>query len=104
MAGTAIAVAALTGCDVPALEPGAGDELQQQVLEVTEAAAAGDYEQALADLDALSLRLDTAAQLGEVSRSREEKISSAIEAVRMSLETEIALRGNPITPEAPSAG
>lgn len=89
--GTALAVTLLTGCEVPTLEPGAAEELQSQVFDVSEAAAAGEYEQALSALDELSVRLDTASRLGDVSPSREERIRTAIEAVRMNLETEIVL-------------
>lgn len=96
--GTAIALAALTGCEVQSLEPGGAEELQKQVSEVTEAAAAGHYEQALQALDDLSVRLDDATRQGEVSRSREERISDAIEAVRQDLETEIALEEDPPPP------
>ena len=91
--GTALAVSLLTGCEVPTLEPGAAEELQSQVFEVTDAAAAGEYEQALAALDELSVRLDTASRLGDVSPSREERIRAAINAVRMNLETEITVGG-----------
>lgn len=88
--GTVIAVAALTGCEVSNLGPGAAEELQQQVSDVSEAAAAGSYEQALQALDDLTARLDTATRQGEVSLSRRERISDAMDAVRLSLETEIA--------------
>lgn len=91
--GAGLAVTLLTGCEVPTLEPAAAEELQSQVFEVTDDAASGDYEQALEALDELAVRLDTASQLGDVSPSREERIKAAIKAVRMNLETEIALGG-----------
>lgn len=91
--GTAVAAAALTGCEVPTLEPKAAEELQTQVSAVAEAAAAEEYEEALSALEGLSLRLETASQLGEVSRSRADRISEAIAAVRLNLETEIAPDG-----------
>lgn len=91
--GTALALAALTGCEVPNLDPGAAEELQSQVFDVTDAAAAGEYEQALSALDELSVRLETATRLGDVSPSREERIRAAIDAVRLNLETEIAFDG-----------
>ena len=91
--GTAVVVAALTGCEVPTLEPKAADELQQQVSEISEAAAAGEYEESLTGLDGLSARLETALRLGEVSRSRADRINGAIEAVRLSLETETSPAG-----------
>lgn len=91
--GTAVAVTVLTGCNVPTLDPGAAEELQAHVSEVSDAAAAGEYEHALSALDELSVRLEAASRLGDVSPSREQRISTAIEAVRLNLETEIALGG-----------
>lgn len=90
-AAALLAVAALTGCEVPGIEPGAAEELRGEVAAATEAAAAGEYEQALQDLDDLTVRLETATAQGEISVSRQERISAAIEAVRLNLETEIAL-------------
>ncbi|WAP51297.1 hypothetical protein OL239_15915 [Arthrobacter sp. ATA002] len=87
------AVAVLAGCEVPALEPKAAEELQAQVAEVSESAAAGDYEAALSALEELTVRLDAAEQLGEVSGTREDRISDAIAAVRLNLETELSLSG-----------
>lgn len=93
MLGTAMAVTVLTGCEVPNLDPGAAEELQMHVFDVSDAAAAGEYEQALSALDDLSTRLETASRLGDVSPSRAERISTAIETVRLNLETEMALGG-----------
>lgn len=81
---------ALGGCGFPGLEPGAAKELREEVADVTEAAQSGRYQEALRDLDDLTGRLEAAAQEGDVSLTREERISAAIDAVRLSLETEIA--------------
>lgn len=89
----ALVILALAGCEVPGIEPDAARELQGQVAEVSSAAADSDYEQALRALDDLSVRLDTATRSGEVSLTRHERISGAIDAVRLTLETEIAVRG-----------
>ncbi|MET4058883.1 hypothetical protein ABIB35_000412 [Arthrobacter sp. UYP6] len=87
-----LAVAALTGCEVPGIEPGAAEELRSEVAVVTQAADAGEYERALRDLDDLTVRLQTATRQGDVSLGRQERISEAIKAVRLDLETEIALQ------------
>ena len=87
-----LAVTALAGCEVPNIEQSAAEELQAAVAGVTDAAQAGKYEQALQDLEDLTVRLETATRQGDVSLSREERISAAIAAVRLDLETEIALQ------------
>lgn len=99
--GALLALAVLTGCEAPSLEPGAAEELEQQVAVVTAAAAAGSYEEALRALDGLAVRVDTAARQGEVSLSRQERISEAIDAVRLNLETEIALQKDSPAPAVP---
>ncbi|MBP3037340.1 hypothetical protein J2M53_13910 [Arthrobacter sp. zg-ZUI100] len=105
LAAGALVIAGVSGCEVPGIEPDAAQELQGQVSEVTDAAEEGNYEQALVSLDDLSLRLQTATRSGEVSLSRHERISGAIDAVRLTLETEIALRENPGDPSpAPATG
>ena len=91
-AAALLAVSVLAGCEVPGLEPDAAEELQGEVAEVTRDAETGEYEQALKDLDDLTVRLETATSQGDVSASREQRISTAIEAVRLDLETEIAQR------------
>ncbi|MFJ7748798.1 hypothetical protein ACIQXM_02445 [Arthrobacter sp. NPDC097144] len=91
-AAALLAACALSGCEAPGIDSGAARELQGQVAEVAEAAAAGDYEAALEDLTGLSARLETAARHGEVSERRQERISAAIETVRLNLQTELALQ------------
>ena len=104
-AAGALVIALVSGCEVPGIEPDAAQELQSEVSEVTDAAEDGNYEQALVSLDDLSLRLETATRSGEVSLARHERISGAIDAVRLTLETEIALRENPGDPSpAPPTG
>ncbi|WP_104161626.1 hypothetical protein [Arthrobacter sp. 9E16] len=92
VAGVLLAGTALSGCGFAALEPGAAEELRKEVASVTEAAHSGRYQEALRDLDNLAERLETAAEEGDVSQTREERISAAIDAVRLSLEAEIALQ------------
>lgn len=87
-----LAAGALSGCEVPGIDSGAAQDLQGQVAELAEAAAAGDYEAALEDLDDLAARLETAARYGEVSERRQERISAAIETVRLDLQTELGLQ------------
>lgn len=91
-AAVLLAGTALTGCEFAGLEPGAAEDLQSEVAAVTQAAESGRYQEALRDLDDLVVRLETAARQGDVSPSREERISAAIGAVRLSLETELALQ------------
>lgn len=97
--GTAAAVAVLAGCEVPTLEPQAAEELQLQVSEISGAAAAGEYEEALTSLEGLSVRLETALRRGEVSRSRADRISEAMAAVHTDLEAEIAAAGSGTGPD-----
>lgn len=92
VAAVLLAGAALTGCESAGLEPGTAEELQGEVSAVTEAASAGRYQEALRDLDNLTVRLETATQQGEVSANRGQRIGEAIDAVRLSLETEISLQ------------
>lgn len=89
-AAVLLAGTALGGCGFAGLEPGAAEELREEVAAVTEAAHSGRYQEALRDLDELTERLATAAEQGDVSLTREERISAAVNAVRLSLETEIA--------------
>ncbi len=92
VASVLLAGTTLTGCEFAGLEPGAAEELQGEVAAVTEAAAAGRYQEALRDLDDLAVRLETAAAQGDVSLSRRERITAAMNAVRQSLATELALQ------------
>ena len=91
-AAVLLAGTALTGCEFAGLEPGAAEDLQGEVSAVTEAAAAGRYQEALQDLENLTVRLETATRQGELSAGRGQRIGAAIDAVRLSLEAEIALQ------------
>ena len=59
--------------------------LQAGVVEVAEAAAAGDYEAGLAQLDELQNALDAAIADGAVTASKAASIQAAIDAVRADL-------------------
>lgn len=86
-AGLLLAVAALTGCSgaqVDLQESTAG-LLQSGVLEVTTAAAAGDYETAQLALNALQAHVLTAAAAGQVAAARSAEIQSAINLVQADL-------------------
>ena len=86
-AGLLLAVAALTGCSgaqVDLQESTAG-LLQSGVLEVTTAAAAGDYETAQSALNALQAHVLTAAAAGQVTAARSAEIQSAINLVQADL-------------------
>ncbi|MBF4570453.1 hypothetical protein ITJ57_16930 [Plantibacter sp. VKM Ac-2880] len=82
-----LVVALLGGCASPdaGLEADTGRELQQGVVLVADAAAAGDITGAIAALDALEARLAEAEADGSVSASRLTDIRAAIAAVRADL-------------------
>jgi hypothetical protein len=82
-----LVVALLGGCASPdaGLEADTGRELQQGVVLVADAAAAGDTAGAIAALDALEARLAEAEADGSVSASRLTDIRSAIATVRADL-------------------
>lgn len=89
MAATAVAVAvALTGCG------GGYDEateasLRQRVVEVSAASAAGDWQGALAKLDAMVAELSQARADGKVDDERYESIVAAMDLVRQDLDAAI---------------
>ncbi|TFD48873.1 hypothetical protein E3T55_12540 [Cryobacterium frigoriphilum] len=82
-----IVVGALSGCsNAPAaLESATADRLQSSVLDVTSAAATGDYETALSLLTAVEADLRTAASAGQVTAERSAEIQAAITAVNADL-------------------
>ena len=82
-----LVVAALSGCsNAPAaLEPATADRLQSSVLDVTSAAAAGDYDTALSLLSAVEADLRTAASAGPITPERSAEIQAAITAVNSDL-------------------
>ncbi|WP_395402277.1 mucin-associated surface protein [Arthrobacter sp. UC242_113] len=79
--------AGLAGCAgaAPELETNAAAKFQQQVLEVTRAAAGSNPSAALKSLDSLSSELDAAAAAGQVSFKRHRSITAAINSVRADL-------------------
>jgi len=79
--------AALAGCSTaaPDLEHDAAQQLQAEVLTVSEAAAGNDPGAALKSLDELVAQLDASAADGGVSFKRHQAIMKAIEAVRADL-------------------
>lgn len=88
VAATALIVlGALSGCSTapPALEPATADRLQASVLDVTSAAATGDYETALSLLSAVEADLRTAASAGQITAERSAEIQAAITAVNSDL-------------------
>ena len=87
LVAAALIAGSLSGCAGPApdLESAAAQQLQSQVLAVTEAAATEDTAGALKLLDELAAKLDTAAADGQVSFKRHQSITAAIDAVRADL-------------------
>jgi hypothetical protein len=86
LVGAVLLTATLAGCaPAPELDRGAARQLQNQVLAVTEAAAANDPAASLKHLDELVLKLDDAAARGEVSFKRHQSIRKSVDSVRLDL-------------------
>ena len=83
----AVLVAGLSGCATPALDEAAGAQLQESVVAIADAAAAGDLAGAVVGLDELQTELDAAIAADEVTAARAARIQSAIDAVRTDLES-----------------
>lgn len=83
-----VAGALLAGCgSSPELAPSAAGELQQSVLEVTQAAADGRFELAAAGLADVRQELIAAAEQGDVSADRYRTIDEALTAAEAQLAT-----------------
>ncbi|MFN3708216.1 hypothetical protein [Microcella sp.] len=81
----------LAGCAAPVTyDPGAAADLQQQVLQVTSAAAEGSYDTASVALLALEADARDAHARGLISSERLEAILAAATLVAASLESELA--------------
>lgn len=83
-----IVIALLSGCAGRSgdVEAATGRDLQNRVVAVAEAAAAGDTTGALSALDALEAQLAEAEASGSVSATRAESIRAAIAVVRSDLQ------------------
>ena len=81
----------LSGCaaDPVDLQAATAANLQTEILAITEASAAGDFNNAQSLLTALQANLRTAAASGQVSTERSASIQSAINSVRGDLTVEI---------------
>ena len=79
--GLAVGVLILVGaCGAPVeLAGGTADDLQQRVLAVTEAAAAGQYDVATAELEEVRARLEAGVDEGDVSAARYRVIDDALD-------------------------
>ena len=84
LAGVAL-VAGLSGCASPALDEAAGSQLQESVVAIADAAAAGDLAGAVGGLDELQTELDAAIAADRVTAARAARIQAAIDAVRTDL-------------------
>lgn len=86
-AGLLLTLTALVGCSGAQadLQESAAGRLQSSVLEVTTAAAAGNYETARLALNALQAHVLTAAAAGQVTAARSAEIQSAINLVQADL-------------------
>jgi hypothetical protein len=90
-AGILLVASALAGCanTSPDLEESAAGSLQAAVLEVTNAAKAGDYLSAQSLLESLQAELLAAAAADQVSASRTAQIQAAINTVSAELSVQI---------------
>lgn len=86
VAAFALGTVAACSSDDVALTEGASDALTEQVVEIAQAAGAGDLESAGTSLDALEQRLDLAVAEDEVSADRAARIRLSLDAVRADLE------------------
>jgi hypothetical protein len=97
---SAVLVIGLAGCATPTLDGATGSDLQRSVVEVAELAAAGDAAAAIAQLDDLQTDLDAAIATDLITAARAARIQTAIDAVRIDLETLLAPTPEPTaTPE-----
>lgn len=82
-------VGALSGCTPSGqqLDAEAAAQLQASVLAVTSAAAAGEFSEAVAALDALEEQATEATASGAIDPSRSARIQAAIDLVRADLAT-----------------
>lgn len=80
-------VGALSGCAPSGqrIDAEAAGQLQASVLAVTRAAAAGDFSQAIAALDALEEQLTEETASGAIEPGRSARIQAAIDLVRTDL-------------------
>ncbi|WP_208324170.1 hypothetical protein [Diaminobutyricimonas sp. TR449] len=94
-------VLVLGGCasGQPAYSEDAAAELQQQVLTVSEASAAGEFETAVMRLDELVVLANDSLARHLITPERHQSILSAIDLVRADLAAEIAARQPPPPPE-----
>lgn len=100
LAGIGLAGSLLTGCaGTPALNAETAGELQNGVLAVSTAAAAGDFATAQTDLGTVQATLDAAVAGDTVTATRASEIQAAIDLVGADLAASIAA-GTPVeTPE-----
>jgi hypothetical protein len=86
----AIVVAlSMTSCS-PAYDTETRDGLRAHVVTVSEASAAGNWQAAIEELDAMTSDLAAAREDGRIDDDRFEAIASAMEFVRLDLEAAIA--------------
>ncbi|MFE6254806.1 hypothetical protein [Agromyces sp. NPDC057865] len=79
----------MTSCS-PAYDAETRESLRAHVVTVSEASAAGDWQTAVDELDAMTADLAEAREDGKVDDERFEAIDSAMEFVRLDLEAAIA--------------
>ncbi|TFD43295.1 hypothetical protein E3T33_10755 [Cryobacterium sp. TMT1-2-1] len=96
-----IAAVALTGCSdsSPDLKPGAASQLQDGVLSVSTAAAAGDFAAAQTALAVVQADVLAATKAGDVTADRSAEIQAAIKLVSSDLAAAIAASTPTPTPE-----
>ncbi|KQV24770.1 hypothetical protein [Yonghaparkia sp. Root332] len=87
----AIVLALLAGCArAPAYDPATAERLQQHVLAVSDASAAGDWATTTTRLLELEASASTALARGEITQERFDAIMSALALVRADIDAAVA--------------
>ncbi|KRF31059.1 hypothetical protein [Yonghaparkia sp. Soil809] len=87
----AIVLALLAGCaQAPAYDPATAERLQQHVLAVSDASAAGDWATTTTRLLELEASASTALARGEITQERFDAIMSALALVRADIDAAVA--------------
>lgn len=86
---------ALSGCATAKYDPASAAELQSDVLDVSRAAADGDWAQASAGLDRVVAEAQRAADAGRIGTDRLNSILAAVAAVRADLRAETSVSPPP---------
>ena len=92
----------LAGCAPAPYDPATATQLQSEVLDVSRAAADGDWEGAWAGLDRVVSTAQQAAAAGRIGSDRLQSILAAVADVRADLQHEIAVSPSPTPTPSPT--